>query len=113
MNDKRKFERYPYIEMIKMMSLKKQSYFSRSYNLSKGGMFIHTDTPWEPGTQGWVILTVKKESSKEELQLKFVVAHNEPLAETLRGMGIEFSELTDHQSQVLDEIVAECNEFEE
>jgi type IV pilus assembly protein PilZ len=74
-------------------------------NLSRGGLFVDTDTPLPIGTP--IRLRVRIEESDREIELTGEVVSTNMGAKTGRdvhGMGVRFSKMDDDQQKVVDDL---------
>src|SRR5215472_18732072 len=77
---------------------------SYSMNLSKGGIFLETQTPLEPGEHVSLKFDVPGEGPLEVEGVVAWVRSNDPSG-LPNGMGIQFAELDARYGSVIDEMV--------
>lgn len=71
-------------------------------NISRSGAFIRTRDPWPVGTRLRLRFTVMA----EDPEILEGVAEVVRVSEKPRGMGVEFVELTDESTRLIDRVVA-------
>ncbi len=103
--EKRKHARYPFIEKIVMVTAQKESHVIVSENLSLGGIFLVSENPYPPGTEGLLVITFRKGGVRKDVSTTFRVVHNHPSQQGSRGMGVTFIDMTDESKNLLKKIV--------
>ena len=102
--EKRKHPRFPLIEMITVVAEDGKSFIAKSENLSLGGVFLITENPLTPGTEGVLRLMIDTGKVKKEISSKFRVVHNNSPQKWLSGMGVEFFDLSDEVKEIIQEL---------
>ena len=102
--EQRKYPRFPSIEMITVITEDGKSFISKSDNLSIGGVFLITEKPLPPGTEGVLSLMIDTGKGKKEISSKFKVVHNNSPQKWLTGMGVEFIDLSDEVKAIIPEL---------
>jgi len=99
--EKRKYPRFPLIEMITVTTQDGKAFIAQSDNLSLGGIFLITGEPLAPGTEGVLTMMVNMGGEKKEISCRFKVVHNNGPQKWLPGMGVEFIDLSDEAKAII------------
>ena len=77
-------------------------------NLSRGGMFVHSDSPLPVGTVISITLIVPGGQPIEiEGEVKWVVQRS-PSAAVIPGMGVKITNISDESRKILEDLVEEA-----
>ena len=97
--------RYAYIEQVTLVTEDEQSFIVKSENLSIGGVYIITEYDLPKGSEGHIILVINQNNEKRCLSAEYIVVHNRLSLNGLKGIGIEFTDISLENKRILRELI--------
>lgn len=104
-SDKRNNPRQNFVKKVTLVTLKERVYIYQSENLSMSGIFLESEKPLPPGTEGFLSMIVKNNSNMRKINTRFRVVHNHPGTGGAAGMGVEFVDVENEFRSLLKEML--------